>query len=47
MNKAVLKEFNDVAPDSQGNIVVRIAAAPQSPDKNAKICGIEIFRAGQ
>jgi hypothetical protein len=47
MNKAVLKEFNDVAPDSQGNIVVRIAAAPQSPDKNAKICGIEIFKASQ
>ncbi|HWH70175.1 MAG TPA: GH92 family glycosyl hydrolase, partial [Candidatus Sulfotelmatobacter sp.] len=47
MNKAVVKEFNDVAPDSQGNIVVRIAAAPQSPDKNAKICGIEILKAGQ
>jgi predicted alpha-1,2-mannosidase len=45
MNKAVVKEFNDVAADSQGNIVVRIAAAPQSPDKNAKICGIEIVRA--
>jgi hypothetical protein len=47
MNKAVVKEFSDVAADSQGNIVVRIAAAPQSPDKNAKICGIEIVRAGQ
>ena len=47
MNKAVVKEFNDVAPDSQGTIVVRIAAASQSPDKNAKICGIEILRAGQ
>ena len=47
MNKAVVKEFNDVAPDSQGNIVVRIAAAPRSPDKNAKICGIEIVQASQ
>jgi predicted alpha-1,2-mannosidase len=47
MNKAVVKEFNDVAPNSQGNIVVRIAAAPQSPDKNAKICGIEIVKASQ
>ncbi len=47
MNKAVVKEFNDVAPDSRGNIVVRIAAASHSPDKNAKICGIEILKAGQ
>lgn len=47
MNKAVVKEFNDVTADGQGNIVVRIAAAPQSPDKNAKICGIEILKAGQ
>jgi len=46
MNKAVVKEFNGVAPDTQGTIVVRIAAAPQSPDKNAKICGIEVFKTG-
>jgi hypothetical protein len=44
MNRAVVKEFNDVAPDKDGNIVVRIAAAPQSPDKNAKICGIEVLK---
>jgi len=44
MNKALVKEFNDVAPDKDGNIVVRIAAASQSPDKNAKICGIEIHK---
>jgi hypothetical protein len=47
MNKAVVKEFNDIAPDNQGNIVIRITAAPQSPDKNAKICGIEILKASQ
>ena len=44
LNKAVVKEFNEVAPDKDGNIVVRIAAAPQSPDKNAKICGIEVLK---
>jgi hypothetical protein len=45
------KPFNPIAlvgdeyvPDKDGNIVVRIAAAPQSPDKNAKICGIEAVK---
>ena len=45
MNKAVVKEFKDVAPNDQGNIVIRITAASHSPDKNAKICGIEILKA--
>jgi hypothetical protein len=47
MNKAVVKEFDNVAPDDQGKIVIRIAAASRSPDKNAKICGIEILKGGQ
>jgi predicted alpha-1,2-mannosidase len=43
-NKAVVKEIPDVAPDAQGNIVIRISAAPASPDQNAKISGIEILK---
>ncbi|MBV9864637.1 MAG: glycoside hydrolase family 92 protein [Abitibacteriaceae bacterium] len=42
-NKAVVKDFPDITPDAQGNIVVRITAAPNSPDQNAKISGIEIM----
>jgi predicted alpha-1,2-mannosidase len=41
-NKAVVREFPDIAPDAQGNFVIRISAAQDSPDKNAKISGIEI-----
>jgi len=44
MNKALVKEFPDVAPDAQGNIVIRISATPDSPDQNAKISGIEILK---
>ena len=46
MNKAVVREFPDVAPDAQGNIVIRIAATPDSPDQNAKISGVEILKSG-
>jgi len=46
LNKAVVREFPDVAPDAQGNIVIRISAAPASPDQNAKISGIEILKPG-
>ncbi len=46
-NKAVVKEFPDIAPDSNGNIVIRISAAPDSPDQNAKISGIEILTTGR
>jgi predicted alpha-1,2-mannosidase len=45
LNKAVVKEFKDIAPDKDGNIVIHITAAPQSPDKNAKISGLEILKA--
>jgi hypothetical protein len=43
-NKAVVREFPDIAPDARGNIVIRIMAAPDSPDQNAKISGIEILK---
>jgi predicted alpha-1,2-mannosidase len=44
LNKALVKEFPNITPDAQGNIVVRISAAAGSPDRNAKISGIEIFK---
>ncbi|MGV3617449.1 MAG: GH92 family glycosyl hydrolase [Fimbriimonas sp.] len=43
MNKAVVKEFRDVRPNADGTITVRVKAAANSPDQNAKISGIEIF----
>jgi hypothetical protein len=43
MHKAVVKDFGGILPDTNGNIVVRISAAPGSPDQNAKISGIEIL----
>jgi predicted alpha-1,2-mannosidase len=46
MNKALVKDFDDVTPDAQGNIVIRISSPPNSPDRNAKISGIEILPAG-
>jgi len=41
--KAVVRVFKNITPDAQGNIVVRIQAAPGSPDENAKISAIEIL----
>jgi hypothetical protein len=43
MNKALVRDFEHIAPDANGNIVVRVSAAPGSPDQNAKISGIEIL----
>lgn len=43
-NKALVKEFPNIAPDAKGNIVIRVMAAPNSADQNAKISGIEIFK---
>jgi len=43
MNKAVVKEVSGIKPDAQGNISIRIYAAPNSPDQNAKINGIEVL----
>ena len=46
LNKAVVKEFPGLTPDEHGNIVIRVTTTPASPDKNAKICGLEILKAG-
>jgi len=46
LNKAVVKDFPGITPDDRGNIVIRIMTTPDSPDKNAKICGLEILKAG-
>jgi hypothetical protein len=43
-NKAVVKEFPAISPDANGNIVIHVASSPNSPDHNAKINGIEIFK---
>lgn len=44
LNKALVEEFQDIKPDAQGNIIIRISAATNSPDQNAKISGIEILK---
>jgi predicted alpha-1,2-mannosidase len=44
LNKAVVKEFAGITPDERGNIVIRIITTPDSPDKNAKISGLEILK---
>ena len=43
-NKALVKEFKNVAPDANGNIVIRVQADASSKDQNSKISAIEIFR---
>jgi predicted alpha-1,2-mannosidase len=42
-NKAIVKEFPDIKPDSKGNIVIRVFKAAGSQDENAKISGLEIL----
>lgn len=44
MNKALVKDFPNIEPDQSGNITIRVAATPDSPDQNAKISAIEILR---
>ena len=43
-NKALVKTFTGIAPDDKGNITIRVQAAPNSRDQNAKISGIEITK---
>ena len=43
MKKALVIDVPNVKPDAHGNVVVRIAAARNSPDQNAKINGIEVL----
>jgi len=45
LNKALVKEYPGIVPDDRGNIVIRITTTPDSPDKNAKISGLEILKA--
>ena len=42
--KALVKTFTGIAPDDKGNITIRVQAAPDSKDQNAKISAIEIFK---
>jgi predicted alpha-1,2-mannosidase len=46
-NKAVVKEFSGIKPDAKGVISIRIQAAPDSPDQNAKISALEILPASE
>ncbi len=43
-NKALVKEFANVAPDANGQIVIRVQADPSSKDQNAKISALEILK---
>ncbi len=43
LNKALVKDFAGIAPNAEGNIVIRVMAAPGSADQNAKISGLEIM----
>lgn len=40
--KAVVKDFQGITPDANGNITIRVTSAKHSPDQNAKISAIEI-----
>lgn len=44
VDKALVKEFDGITPDDEGNISIHIMAAPNSPDQNAKISGLEILK---
>jgi predicted alpha-1,2-mannosidase len=43
LNKAVVRDFPGIKPTADGHIVIKIAPAPGSPDRNAKISGVEIL----
>jgi predicted alpha-1,2-mannosidase len=42
-NKAVVKDYAHLMPDARGEISIRITTTDASPDKNAKISGIEVL----
>jgi predicted alpha-1,2-mannosidase len=46
-NKALVKEFANIRPNRRGSISVRVTTTDASPDKNAKISGIEILKQEQ
>jgi predicted alpha-1,2-mannosidase len=43
-DKALVKEFKNVRPNRRGSIAIRVTTTDESPDKNAKISGIEILK---
>ena len=44
LNKAVVRDFPGIRPDKDGSITLSFAATAASPDQNAKVSGIEIFK---
>ena len=44
LNRALVQEFADISPNPHGEIIIRVASTPDSPDQNAKISGIEILQ---
>ncbi len=44
LNKAVVRDFPGIRPDKDGDITLSFAATAASPDQNAKVSGIEIFK---
>ena len=42
-NKALVRSFTGIKPDSKGRITIRVSASKDSPDQNAKLCAIEIL----
>ena len=47
MNKALVKEFPNIRANRRGEISIRVTTTLDSPDKNAKINGIEILEQEQ
>ena len=43
LNKAVVKEFSGIRPDKNGNVTLSFSPTASSPDRNAKVSGIEIL----
>jgi hypothetical protein len=41
--KALVKDFTGISPNAAGDIVIDITPSKNSPDRNAKINGIEIL----
>ena len=46
-NKALVKEYSNIRPNRRGVISIRVTTTADSPDKNAKINGIEILEQEQ
>ena len=43
LNTALVHEYPEINPNQDGAIVIEVHPTPYSPDKNAKISGIEVF----